>query len=949
MKKQWQKVSFALVLATSAVCSGAASTLIPSKDPFFSQQWSLHNDGTQTVNIDVDDLHTLQQKGKVGVDIGYLESKAEVAAKAQAPVVVAVIDFGVDPNHPDLQGRLVDGYNFIDDSATNMYDEDGHGTHVSGIIAANADNNVGISGIAPAAVKVMPLKILSNGYENFAYKGKLISEYAADAIRYATAHGASVINMSLGWPKLVDSSDTRQAVQEAIDKGVIVVVAAGNDRKDKLSYPCAYDGVICVGAITNTGNLTLFSNMGGAVDILAPGDSIISTIPTSVESLTLRIQGYEIMSGTSQASPEVAAVAAILKSTLPGITSDEIKARLLVSGQILPQSSAALYGLVNIPRALHAVAQPVYVPDFKSLEEVLIDENTLKVSSTMTVKNLWATAGSVTGQLLVNGKAAGQASLATLTQGQALSIPWTYQFSSLDESAEIKLSLQVSDSSGKKYNFASTVMAARPMQDIKSQKVLPIPPNVATVDDWMGSNVLGHRYAKISPVQTYGSNSGYPLYYRQINADPTAGSEIQLFDTSSPETSVQVAVPAVQTITQVMRLDVNQDGHLDWVIMGIGQNKDKKSFYQFYFLGPNLKPLWGAGSQWQVVPENPAQAKSIPRSYAKLGSWIRGSNGRLLPCFLGVGPLPVADNFDSLDPRNTSQGNHLFYMKPDPKTLVSDGSVQIQMRAVDNADLYRQHVLGRIVNPLPQTSAEMQQGRLNLFFAEGQDLTSTISILKIANESSTSLVSTQNWSLTSTLGQPIEALTESSSHKSDFFLSFIDSGRGTLSWLNPTGQLVDSSSFTYKQALDPVQSLIGAHDLPGQGRVWFVETRFNLIGYHETAQGLQTDSIPLDRDSSFLSEEFDELFQAVVIGTTAQPVPGLFVDSTLVRGSLMSTIIWNMKTGKMERPLRNSLSLPDNCLQMTPVHLDQTPQSFVVPLLCNENSGVALHFVSSGQ
>ena len=297
-----------LLLTLTAFAAGAPnSTPAVPNDSYFSQQWGLHNDAStdQQVMIDIDDLHTFMQPGVAGNDIGYLDAQDDVSKLAQAAVTVAVIDSGLDTNHEELVGRIAPGgWDFLTNTNV-MVDDMGHGTHVSGIIAANSNNGMGVAGIAPSTVKILPLRILSNNFKGFSYpdpkapktkpRNELVSQFAADAINYAVTQHANIINMSLGWPKIVDTPEARDAVKNAIAKGVLFVVAAGNDQKNKPTYPCSYEGVICVGAITNTGKPAIFTDNGGAVDVMGPGDGILSLFPErplsfrKVKSLSSRL------------------------------------------------------------------------------------------------------------------------------------------------------------------------------------------------------------------------------------------------------------------------------------------------------------------------------------------------------------------------------------------------------------------------------------------------------------------------------------------------------------------------------------------------------------------------------------------------------------------------------------------------------------------------------------
>lgn len=211
---------------------------------------------------------------------------------ADAPnVTVAVIDSGICASHPDLEGRILEGWDFVQNDSTPQ-DDFGHGCSVSGIIAANTNNGVGIAGVAPNA-QIMPLRVLDSvgagSYSN-----------VASAIVYAADHDAQVINLSLGGAS--SSTTLENAVNYAIFKSVIVVAAAGNNGTEGALYPAAYPDVIVVGSVDSNLQHSSFSNYGSQIDIWAPGRDILTT---------KRDGSYGLVSGTSFAAPYVAGAEAI--------------------------------------------------------------------------------------------------------------------------------------------------------------------------------------------------------------------------------------------------------------------------------------------------------------------------------------------------------------------------------------------------------------------------------------------------------------------------------------------------------------------------------------------------------------------------------------------------------------------------------------------------------------
>lgn len=223
-------------------------------------------------------------------------------------VVVAVIDSGIQPDHPDLQAKLVPGYDFVADDAT-PNDEQGHGTHVAGTVAASTNNGVGVAGTCPQC-RLMAVRVLdATGY------GSELD--VAKGIVYAADHGAQVINLSLGGDlEVVALAD---AVNYAWGKGVLLACAAGNGgfAGNAVQYPAYYGNCLAVGATDEWDQRAYYSTYGTWVDLAAPGSSIYSTaLPSS----------YALLSGTSMATPHVAGVAGILVAS--GLNNTEIRARL---------------------------------------------------------------------------------------------------------------------------------------------------------------------------------------------------------------------------------------------------------------------------------------------------------------------------------------------------------------------------------------------------------------------------------------------------------------------------------------------------------------------------------------------------------------------------------------------------------------------------------------------
>ncbi len=238
----------------------------------------------------------------------YQMSKAWDICTGSSSVVVGVVDSGVDSTHPDLIGKVLSGRNFVANNY-NPADDNGHGTHVSGIIAANSNNTVGVTGMA-WNVQILPVKSFNSG-------GQGTDADIVAGIVYAVDSGAKVINMSFG--SYTDSSILSDAITYAFNADRLLVAAAGNDNRSLNTSPCypvCYDGasnmVLGVASIGTSYKRSSFSNYGSGtlVDVCAVGEDICSTYPSSLSSNI----SYAFMSGTSMATPMVSGLAALIFS-----------------------------------------------------------------------------------------------------------------------------------------------------------------------------------------------------------------------------------------------------------------------------------------------------------------------------------------------------------------------------------------------------------------------------------------------------------------------------------------------------------------------------------------------------------------------------------------------------------------------------------------------------------
>jgi hypothetical protein len=252
--------------------------------------------------------------------IGFGRLPASVMSTT-APTV-AVVDTGVDYNHPDLTGKVTKGPDYVDGDLSPM-DETGHGTHVAGIIAATNNNNLGVAGVSGKSA-ILAVRVGTGYIPTFAAAAGIV--YAADAV------GVKVMNLS--WGGSYDSAIIKDAVAYAVGKNILVVASAGNDDTTDPMYPASYPGVLSVGA-TGTDDSgddvkTEFSNYCDTVDIAAPGVDIYSTTPLAKS--WYYDPSYDWSDGTSMASPLVAGAAALVRGKWTTMTAQQVADLLIDNG-----------------------------------------------------------------------------------------------------------------------------------------------------------------------------------------------------------------------------------------------------------------------------------------------------------------------------------------------------------------------------------------------------------------------------------------------------------------------------------------------------------------------------------------------------------------------------------------------------------------------------------------
>jgi subtilisin family serine protease len=454
-------------VTTEADVLWQSNSAIPN-DPFFPNQWHLNNTG-QTVSIGSD----IKDKGVENMDINYLQSLPKT--KGNKKTIVAIIDDGVDTNHPDLKDNILRdekgemlGFDFTANRKSTTYDNTpmgwGHGTHVAGIIAAKNDDK-GITGIC-GDCSILPIQFLGP------VGGSTIT--AIKSIYYAVENGANIINMS--WGSSYPSPSVEAALNYAHSKGVLLVASAGNSNSQVFNYPASYDNVMSVASTNNKGLKSSSSTYNRKVDISAPGQHILSTFPKEANMAGSKLipepntcqdsnfgasnDGYGYCSGTSMSAPVVSGVAALIKSQNPTWQSNQIAEHIKQTAKKNLETDIADkmgVGIVDLTKALETSPSKKlvfneYVVNIDNTKTTDLIEKNKESKITLNLTNPWLSGDTMTLKLtssdprvkVINDTAIIQPLVANNTLKPQFTIAVDNNFSS-SENIKLNLSYTVND------------------------------------------------------------------------------------------------------------------------------------------------------------------------------------------------------------------------------------------------------------------------------------------------------------------------------------------------------------------------------------------------------------------------------------------------------------------------------------------------------------------------
>jgi hypothetical protein len=947
-------------------------------NPLFFRQWAVSNSG-QPIYIRTGQYELPAQFGTNNIDINYI-SEGELPNMNTKDIVVAVIDTGVDIHHPDLVGRL-----WIDPNCTKKnkdlcvgknilnpnkpaYDDKGHGTHVSGIIAAN-DNNLGVKGITASRIKIMPVKVLNSKIKGFGYKGKNIADYFAKGIEYAIENKADVINMSVGFPQFVLTSRFRAAIKSAEANNIPVVVAAGNNRKDIPVYPCSLESVICVGAIDNVGKMGTFSNYGHMIDILAPGQSIVSTYPVSEKngaksSRKLRIPGYENMQGTSQASPFVAGIVAMIKDQHLGISLGELKARLFSTSRTKVEDSEkfSLNGLVDMKKAITvSVPAPYVYPIFKEGSQVVIDNKDLTFEYNLKVKKLSGKSDDVTLNIQSSGNVAFDLKKTTkvnVAAGDEIIFKLKGTFSSLLDDSIVPLVFNLS-SNGITRTFKANLSFSMNVDALLHDSYA-----FNNFDSRLAFSKRGKRTYSLLRYVSSALNKVIDPEYFVLEKRKKTSSLLHLLTLEQKKTRVKnLNINADESVVNVVKGDMNLDGVPDYIVLTYAGYKDEsKNAFYLYYCDNELQPLFGkANSRIRfkdnsatILIKNGGNLFNFDKRLINF-SWMKHSlsdvGDILVPVVSQEGLIPSIDNSNDLIefqmPRLT---NKTYVLVPEfnnegidfkPRLLVNQNLKDVIIEQIESLGGYVQPwetiktettllqpqenngVLSYIISVGEMFNRRFYQ----LDFNEFQD----VKVHSLPGLVNNNLVLSGN----STFEYLKSPLKESTNSKMFFRLDNRTTGRAAYILEDQT---ITTQEITTESYSDPLFGFIATTNI-NKSQKSFFESRYWVQFFNGTNLPLR---FPVNRESSFPGVEFSETMEGVFGSINNKNELGVFVNSTLLYGNQVHAIF--PIGGKLQRPLGLTLEIPSNCSYMLPSGFKKDSFSSLA-LNCVEDKKSVLKFV----
>lgn len=807
------------------------------KGEFENFQWGLKNLG-ESIDLKLTDIDRLKLPSKQGEDIN-LGSLREIESNK---VRVAVIDSGLDLSHPefkfnvyrneqeceawkqyqsclegntenpdltqschdkwaktdtDQNGYPMDCQGWNVAAPVNPYtniqgnndvlDLVGHGTHISGIIAA-AQDEIGTSGII-SNVEILPVKVSGSTEE---VQEDNTTDIFAKGILYALKQNVDIINLSVGWSSNEDSLIVSELVKKAHEMGVLVVVAGGNSAHSTETFPCAYNEVICVGSHNPDGSRSHFSNFGSSVDVFAPGHNILSTWPIEIRPKLFTVRhGYEFKNGTSFSAPFAVGVLARLLNL--GFSPDVARVKLLGGARKSELNPIVVNGNVDFQKAVSFSAKSFIYPFKKSSAFINWHEGEKKF--VLKLKNYVKDAKGVVLKLSTRNKSIKvkeeTKQFTTWKQDEIKDVVFILEGDEFVQSEMIFDLIITSNEENKSYPVqavATTVVHDKFIRD-DFKKI-----KVQTNRDLEEFDFL--------PFENLGLSRDTDFLISQIVESKLVIGVLKFFENSYKISKLHTTVFDKARIIQAGKIDIDLDGKDDYVLTGMYQNKDKKWTAKFYVFDENFRP-----SEIKICPDN--EHVNLLTSMGTDLRWIK-MNNRMVPTWIASGYSPAIDLpiYNPLTARASNDFKKRIYYLDDKGLRV------LTMPSVNWTDF----------NPMEffnQTKEDLVDGKIKFLYTLDTGFKKTYSLSDTKNlDIQESFVLGNYQNLYSIDGMIYKNTDDIIFSESDAITSV-----SRLTVLNPTLQGSIQQEFVYSDLLDPIQLIL---DRTSNGH-FFSLTKYNLL------------------------------------------------------------------------------------------------------------------------
>jgi hypothetical protein len=945
-------------------------------DALFHLQWGLHNQGQKIKKL-INNTKEVSVEGKAGSDIRWADAIKKIEAGIKKEPLVAVVDMGIDLDHPEIKSRLFKntiecdengeiadseedkdknglkgdcmGWNF---AARNMlearrpYDDTGHGTHVAGIIAAEA-NNEGISGVS-SRIKILPVKVTGTIDESSDRKGiQPLTDRIAKGILYATNMGADVINLSLGWTRSMDTKYLNEAIEYALSKNVIIVAAAGNNNNNASIFPCSHYDVICVGAATIDGTLAEFSNYGGEVDVLAPGDEIISIIPTQIVPLQLNLQGYDTRSGTSQATPFVSAAAALLRGNFPRMHRDEVTRRIVDSADAgVPGKS--LSGMLNLKGAFEIAYLPSVRPTFKNFSVALYDGPTNKFLFPMKAKNFGPEVKDVV--FKINSKSdsfkmSQEFTVPLIRTGEVITLRMEGDITDPTAHNQVRFEVTVVVPGSEPKSYEHEFRMARDI--LKDQNILSVPFEFVAGALPVGAFKDNQIRNLINTVESLTPEFGLPEYYLPRLVKETNSLDIKLLrpeDGKLKEVAGVFSLVGATQLLNVMRLDLNYDGVEDYLIRAVACDKncedpEKASRYiQYSLWKKDMTPLLGAKSVWKFLP---IMFNVDIKSQRFLKIKTKEFGELALPAFLETGLIPLEQQVVAAFAKpDLSAARRVYYIEP---VSNPEGVVELITRTISTTEFIKTVRTTLKVSPaeeiqalhlLNQTKEDLKTGRVNALLSIGKGYLRRNVLVTLGEQD----LNLRPFSIAQNLWgyDLLNSFDLENQDLADSFTGLVS--RSRLVMFQSAGK---GYSYNSRETVEaPIATI--ASFIDQETEFTFFQTPSYLMLAKQSASGTELSRMKINRFSFLPGTLFNDSFYPVLTKSQGKFSPALYVDETDIQSNIVSFTVHD--DGKLKSPIRQSAYIPPICKALNPVRLD-SDEGHSFTLLCFENKQWLMKFV----